>query len=77
MSSRDNIATYGTMEGRYSIATNGIRRKFKNEKALYIKLYGDSGLPHGLWVRRFSRLWERCARENGCGRAEERKMYEA
>ena len=59
-SGRDNIATYGTMEGRYSIATNGIRRKFKNEKALYFKLYWDSGLPHGLWARRFSGVWEEC-----------------
>lgn len=35
------------------------KRDNKNEKrALYIKLYGDSGLPHGLWVRRFSGIWE-------------------
>ena len=49
----------------------------ENEKALSFGIYGNTSLPHGLWVRRFSRLWERYARENGCGRAEERKMYEA
>ena len=59
-----------TIEGEINKKITG------NEKALSFGIYGNTGLPHGLWVRRFSGLWERCARENGCGRAEKRKMYE-
>ena len=36
------------------------KERINEKKALYIKLYGDSGISHGLWVRRFSGIWEEC-----------------
>ena len=49
-----------------------IRRKFKNDKALYFNMQRHPGLPHGLWVWRVHWVRERCARRIGDGRAEEK-----
>ena len=48
-----------TIEGEINKKITG------NEKAISFGIHGNTGLPHGLWVRRFSGIWERCARRFG------------
>ena len=61
MMGRDNIAPYGTTMGCHDMAAYKTEKKLKNEEALYFNIQGHVGIPAGLWVRRFCRLWETCA----------------